>query len=64
MAKKKKNILAMPDKNIGFEELKQVRETEMEGVLPGYFTRITLGNKEALIESPSTFDRTLFNISQ
>ena len=64
MTKKKKNILAMPDKNITFEELKKVRETEMEGVLPGYFTRITLGNKEAFIESPSTFNRTLFNISK
>lgn len=64
MAKKKKNILAMPDKDISFEELKKARKTEMEGMLPGYFTRVSLGQKEAVIESPSTFNRTLFNISQ
>ena len=64
MTKKKKNILAMPDKNITFSELKEVREAEMEGVLPGYFTKITHGDKEAFVESPSTFERTLFSISQ
>ena len=64
MAKKKKNILAMPDKEISFDVLKEVRKAEMESILPGYSTRIAMGNKEAIIESPSTFSRTLFNISK
>ena len=62
--KKKKNILALPDKNIGFKELCDVRATEMIGVLPGFATKVKMGDKEAWINSPGTFNRTLFSLKE
>ena len=62
--KKKKNILALPDKNIGFRELIDVRKTEMVGCLPGMVTKVILGDKEAWVRSPKIFERTLFSIKE
>lgn len=63
MAKKKKNILAMPDKHIGFKELIEVRKSEMSGCLPGMTTKVSRFDAEAWVSSPKTFERTLFTIS-
>lgn len=61
--KKRKNILALPDKEIGFNELVEVRKSEMIGCLPGMVTKVRKGNKEAWVSSPKIFERTLFSIS-
>lgn len=60
--KKKKNILSLPDKDISFKELCEVRQTEMISMLPGLVTKVKLGNKEKWVRSPKIFERTLFGI--
>ena len=60
----KKNILALPDKVIGFKELCDVRTTEMVGILPGFVAKVTVGDKERWVESPAPFERTLFSVKE
>jgi hypothetical protein len=60
---KKKDILGKDTgKYISFAELTEAREQEMEGVLPGFQTRIEMGDKDAVVTSPGTFERSLFKV--
>lgn len=62
MSKTRKTIMQLPNKDISFQELKEARIQEMEGVLPGYTTEIRMGKYSERIASPKTFERTLFKV--
>ena len=58
---KKKNSLELPDREISFKELVEVRKAEMEGMRPGLMAEVSVKNDKTRVYSPSPFERTTFN---
>ena len=54
--------MADEGKSISFDELVKVRKDEMEGMLPGLYAEITMGNKSKKVYSPRAFEKSSLRI--
>ena len=63
--KKKSDIFhGVPDKQISWKELTAARKQEMGNCLPGFTTKLIYGGNEAWVNSPKTFERSLFKVGE
>jgi len=65
-SKKKKNDIfsGVPDKSILWKELTAARKQEMSHCLPGLTTKLAYCGEEAWVNSPKTFERSLFKVGE
>ena len=49
---------------ISFSELVNVRKEEMQNMLPGFMAEVKMGDKSAIVKSPSYFEKSKYKVKE